>query len=152
MTDTTIMNGLVSLLKTLQRFSKAEIVIDDYSILDETVHRSPYLILETPDDFESTQRTKIPVTVWNVPVTLFVRFTEWKDSLEEFRECRNELITLMNGTAGERSANQQSTTIDTIKNIGKIQPFYDPYLSEEQVKVAMPLFLFQTFLFIAQEY
>jgi hypothetical protein len=154
MTDTTIISGLITLFTSLESFGAQDVVVDDYSILDGTSHRSPFLLIETPSDFTATQATKIPTTIWDIPVTLFVRFTDWQESMEMFRQYRNELISLMNTGTGERAAGLTtgSITIDTIKGEGNIEGFYDVYLDEEQVKSALPIYLQQTIVFTAEEY
>jgi len=153
MSDTTVLNGLVTLFKTLEEFDASSVVIDDFSILDGSRDRSPFLILETPDEFISTQQTRTPETIWEIPVTLFVKFTDWTESYQIFRETRFAVIDLMNGVSGERAAGLATpVNIRDIRNSTLIMPWYDPSLNAEQRIEALPLYLFQTIAFQTVEY
>lgn len=152
MSDTTIITGLVSLLKTIEWFDDSSVFVDDFSVLDASSRRAPLVIIETPDTFIATQQTMTPQIIWEIPVVLFVRFTDWAESYALFREVRWALIDLMNGTAGERAALQTNPVdIRDIKNDAPISGYYDPYISAEDRYQALPLYLFQPILFITTE-
>lgn len=153
MSETDVINGLETIFQEIEYFGEGDITIDDFSILDGPVSRAPYLIIETADEFVSIQGTVSESTSWEISVMLYVRFTNWKESKKELRTVRQALIDKANALAGERSARLTTpVTINTIRQGSPILEYYSPYLSTEELRDALPLYLVQQLIFVAEEY
>ena len=147
-----IIDSLITVFAEMEYFGDGDITKNDFSILDGPTSRAPYLIVKTPDHFRSTQQTLTPETVYDVILILFVRFTDWTESFNEFSKVRDAMIDKVNSLAGERSARQTvAITLDEFTEVTPILPYYDP-LADNSDETVMPLYLFQQMTLGAKEY
>ena len=71
MSEVTIQAAVQDTLQAMAAFAAADIVINDWSILDSSTFAAPYVIIRTADSVTSRQDTMTPNTRWQIPVTLF---------------------------------------------------------------------------------
>lgn len=153
MSEATIQSGIQTTLQAMSEFADADIVINEWGILDQAVTGAPYVIITNSDSVDSRQDTRTANTKWSIPITLYEAFTDWATSFNNFRTRRQAIIDAYNGTSTARSAGITSgVTIDRIRNDGDIGFYFDKTLSDEELRVAMPIFLYQTLILEAEEY
>lgn len=153
MTEATIQAGIQAVIQTMTEFANADVVINDYTIYDQSSSRAPYVLIQTADDFSSRQDVMTPETTYQIPVTLVERFTDWKETLDGLTTRRDAILTKFNAVGTARAANGiAALTVDDIRPAGPIAFVYDAYLPEEQRAEAMPVFVAQTLIFEATEF
>jgi hypothetical protein len=96
MSEATIQLGIQAALRAMSEFEDADIVINDWSVLDQSSSAAPYVIIENADDFTSRQDTVTPVTRWEIPLTLIERFDDWQPALDNLRTRRQAIIDKIN--------------------------------------------------------
>ncbi len=153
MSEAAIQAGVQTILRAMAEFADADVVINDYRILDQSTLEAPYAIIGTSDDFESRQDTREEVNRWSIPVTLVERFTDWATSLNNLRDRRQAIIDKFNALLGERAAGLSgSLTCDVIRGDGPIVPRYPPDLQPGHDQEAMPVFLSQDIILEFEEF
>lgn len=148
MSEASVQAKLQAAFLTLDEYQPGDVVIDDFSVRDQSIFRSPYIIIETADEFNAVQDTLTPTTEWRIPVTLIVRFTDWIESLENFRTYRQNIIDLMNSD-GNRSGD--GLNINRITPAAPITQYYPTY-REEIGGDEDPVFIEQIMLFYCEEF
>ena len=152
MSEQAIQLGIQAALQAMPEFEDADVVINDWSPLDNYVGKSPYVIIENADNFTARQDTHVPNTIWEEKATLIEPFSEWKKTLDNLRTRRQAIIDKIN-TAPVRSAGGlQSVTIDEIRASTNITAYLDPYTPNEMLQEAMPIYLMQTLILVCEEY
>jgi hypothetical protein len=113
-----LQNSLLDLLD----FAHVAVVINDWTILDGSLLGAPYALIETADNFTSRHDAMIPVVDWQIPVTLFVRFTGWQQAYGELRDIRQAIIEKL-------AANEHFTDwlVNQVRSDTPIGEWYDPY-------------------------
>ena len=153
MTELAVQQGLQTIIRALSEFADADVVINDWTVLDGGVAGAPYVIIFTADTFRARQYSTSEQTWWNVPVRMVEAFTDWETTLNNFSAHRQAIIDAMNALGTARAAGQATpVTIDEIRSEGPITPYYDPYLSAEQLPEATPIYLYQDLIFATEEY
>ena len=153
MSELLIAQGLQTIIRAMSEFADADVTINGWDILDQTVLSAPYVIISTADAVDSRRDVTTANTKWEISVTLFENFTDWQTTLNNFRARRQALIDEFNEVGTNRSAGGlAATAIDRIRSEGRIDPYYNPYLDEEMRMEAMPIFLYQRLLFSVEEY
>jgi hypothetical protein len=152
MSEAAIQAGIQAALQAMSEFDDADIVINDWGILDQSSLKAPYVIIENSDSFRSVQDVQTPENTWNIPITLIERFTDWSTTLNNLRARRLAIIQKIN-SGDERSAGGISgVTIDEIYADGPIRQVYPAYLTVEQQSEALPAFLSQRIILVAKEF
>jgi tryptophan 2,3-dioxygenase len=150
--ETAIQLGIKTAIQSMIEFADADVVINDWSILDQSSQAAPYVIIENADNFRSMQITQTPENTWDIPITLIERFIDWTTSLNNFRDRRQAIIDKIN-SGDERSANGLSgVTIDEIRSDGSIGQIFLAYLTPEQQVEALPTFLSQRIVLVTKEF
>lgn len=156
MSEQTIHEAIQATIQSLSAFDDADVTINDWRILDGEIVRSPYVIIETSDDFESRQQSRTPNTIWTIRVWLFVQFSQssggWKESLDNFRTYRQNIIDEFNTVGTDRSPGGGSVTADLIRSGTGILPYEDKYIPADLRNEALPLFLYQLLLMTVEEF
>ena len=149
------MEGIQDVIQALAQFASSDVVINDWSVLDESGANAPYCIIENSDTFDSTQGTVSEETRWDIVVNLiyYLSNTDWKTGMDGFRDTRQAIIDTFNAVGTGRSAGGLAATyIERIRSetpITYIYPHgYDPEFDAE----AVPAFAAQAFVFEAEEY
>lgn len=153
MSELAIQEGIQDILQAMSEFADADVVINDWGLLDQSNSNAPYVIISNADDFVSRQDVKTPETTWQIPVTLCEAFSDWPTTLNNLRARRQAIIDEFNTVGDNRSANGlAAVTIDEIRNDGPIQPYYGPYVPAEAQAEVLPQFLNQTLILTVQEF
>jgi hypothetical protein len=153
MTEATIQAGIQDVIQSMSEFAGADVVINDWGIFDQSSSHAPYVLIQTADDVNSRQDAPTADTSYMIPVMLVERFTDWKETLDNFTARRDAILTQFNGTDDSRSADGlAATSIDAIYAEGPIGEVYPAYLADEERAEALPEFIVQTLIFEAREY
>lgn len=153
MSEVLIQQGIQTQIRAMAEFADADVVINNWGILDQSVENAPYVIISNSDTFRSKQDVKTAETTWEIPVTLFEAFTDWETTENNFRTRRQAIIENFNAVGDARSADGlDAVTVDEIRSEGPITPYYGVYLTDEQMAEATPQFLYQTLIFSTEEY
>ena len=152
MTEKNIQDGIQDTLQSMTEFADADVVVNDWSILDRGSTAAPYVIIENSDGFTSTQGTMTGNVSYEIPVTLVEAFSAlkgWKTTLDNFLTRRDAIITKYNAVGAARAANGLSAVdIHTIRTDGPPEPWYrgevDPTMSN-------PTYYIQRFIFEVDE-
>jgi len=155
-TEEAIQLGIQAGLQSLSAFNGVSVVINDWGVLDQSSALAPYVIISDADDFDARKDTAATQTRWTIPLELCERFTDWKETLGNFRTRRQAIIDQFNVAAippALRSAGGiDGLTIDRVYSGGPIAAYYDRYLTAAQMAEALPIFLRQTILLECQEF
>jgi len=152
MSEATIKTGLATAIRAMSEFATADVVLDDWSVLDLPSSNAPYAIIETSDDFVSRQDTMEPVTRWEIPITLIVEFVDWSSSMVELGTLRQALIDKINTDDIRSAGGLEGVTIDELRSSSPVTPMYDQYLSQEEASDSEPTYLGQRIVAISEEY
>ena len=153
MSEQAVHEGIQAVIRQIAAFAAADVVINDWSVLDQSSQAAPYVIISNADDFRSRQDATSPQTTWQVPVAIYERWTDWPTTLANLRARRQAIIDEFNVVSDNRAANGlPAVTIDEIRNDGPITPYYGPYIRAEEVPDALPQFLMQTLILSVEEY
>ncbi len=150
MSEATIQAAVKATLQGMTAFSTGDVVINDWRILDGTMNAAPYVIIETADSVTSRQDTVTPNTRWQIPVTLFERFTDWEETYNNLRDRRQAIIDEFNEVGANRSPGGGAVTADVIRTDGPIGQWYDPYMNPDDMP--LPVFITQRLILEIEEY
>lgn len=152
MSEATIQSGLQTAIQAMSEFASADVVINDWGILDQSTGNAPYVLIENSDDFSSEQDTQEPVTVWSIPITLIEAFTDWETSLNNLRTRRQAIIDKINSSDIRTAGGLEATNIRRIYNDGPITPVEERGMSDIEREYAVPVFLTQRIILEAEEF
>ena len=154
MSEASIVAGLMISIKAMSEFADADVVDSDWSLLDQSTVNAPYVIFTPSDDFDSTQDAMSPEAAWEIPAVLVEPFTDWKTSLPNLRTRRQAIIDKIDtiGSSNRSPSSDSNSSVDRIHPGSPIEPYYDPWLSEEEAQEATPIFLYQILLFDTREW
>lgn len=151
--EAAIQTGIQAQIQALVEFADADVVINDWGVLDGSTENAPYVIISNADTFNSKQDTTSAETSWEIPVSLFEKFDSWPLTENALRDRRQALIDKFNAIGNARSAGGlMSVSINGIRNEGPITPYYGIYLTDAQMAETLPVFLFQTLIFSVEEF
>jgi hypothetical protein len=153
MSEQTIAEGTQSILQGMDDFASADVVINDWTILDGPTKNAPYVIIETSDDFVSRQDVPAQGETWQIPHHLVTRFTDFKTALDSFRDTRQNIIDEFNTTGTNRSAGitTKMTDVREIRGGGPIEYLYEKHLTDEEQREADPTYVVQPLIFEVYE-
>jgi len=154
MSEKAIQEAVQDTLQAMAEFADADVVINDWHVLDLANTNAPYVIIENSDGFEDRQLSSSANTIWQLPLNLFEPFQQsnygWKPTLDNLRDRRQAIVTKFRSAF--RSPSGSGVTIDTIRNDSVIMPYYDQYIPEENMNEAIPVFLYQRIILECEEY
>lgn len=158
MSEKIVQDALLTILKTMVAFADADVVVNDWRILDGSSYAAPFIIIETSDEVISRQDSMIAETTYSIKVYLFEKFTTWKETLDRFTISRDAIYTLMNDSstgnraAGSQDAASTAINIEEVRTSSGVEPWYQHYVAQEDLANAVPAYLWQLFIFSAKEY
>jgi len=151
MRETQVQSEVQAIFQAMDEFDDADVVISDWSILDRESVGAPYLNIENAVNIDSREDTAAEQCTYDLPVTVFERFTTWTETHNRLRITREAVINEMTGV--RRSANGlEGFTINRIRTDGPILEVMDKGLSREEAAVADPAFLAQRLLLACEEF
>lgn len=138
------------LLRLTSLFSEGDVVINDWSILDGSSERAPYVNIETSDDVNLVDIQSDRRVTWLIPLTITVRFTDWDGSLIALRDCRQTVIEHLLQTEEFLEANGKlAWGLRGLRNEGRVAGVYDKYPENEAE--ALPVFVSQKLICTVEE-
>jgi len=150
MSELSIQEKIQSVIQALTLFEDADVVINDWSIFDRPSIEAPYVLIEDSDDFDGFQRVVTPETTWGIPINLVERFTDWKETYDNFRARRQAVLDAFNGTGDARG--DPGLDVQRIRNDSPITPYYDKLVPAELQAEALPIFVMQRIILECQEF
>ena len=152
MSESSIQTGLQAAIQSMFEFADADVVINDWSILDNSNANAPYVIIENADEFTSRQDVMTPVTKWSEKITLIEKFEDWDTTLNGLRTRRQAIIDKINTGEARSAGVLEAVTIDEISSGGPIGYIYNRYIPDEQINEELPAFLSQLIILACEEY
>lgn len=152
MSEATIQSGIQTAIRAMAEFADADVVINDWGIMDQASSNAPYVLIENSDTFESKQQTVSANTVWELPITLIERFTDWDTTLNNLRTRRQAIIDAINTGDIRTAGGLEAVDISSVRNDGGISYIYDAYIDPTDEPNALPTFISQRILLVAEEF
>ena len=152
MSEYTVQQGIQTAIRAMDEFADADVVINDWGILDQSSANAPYVLIENSDDFNAEQDTQEPVTVWSIPVNLIEAFSDWDTTLNNFRTRRQAIIDKINSGTVRSAGGLDATNVRRVYNDGPIYHIEDKSLSDEQAREALPVFIGQRIILETEEF
>ena len=152
--ESAVQTAVAVFIRTLTEFADADVVINDYSILDGSIDKFPVVIVTTADNFRATPATGGERNdFFEVPVVLYEKFIigkdaagkGWQKSLDNLRDRRQAIVDKV-FTGSNSSIGTAGLKVNEVRNEGPIDSLYNPKLNEVQLKDAMPIMLSQTII------
>lgn len=128
MSESAAQTAIQTALQALSDFADADVVINDWSVLDQSKAHAPYVIIETADAFEGGAVTG--ATRWEIVLNLFVSFDDWTQAKNDFRDVRQAIIDAVDSLANAYP----------VRSGGNVTEWYDQYADGAS---AEPAFLSQ---------
>jgi hypothetical protein len=123
MSEKALQEALKTTLETLPGWnSNVTVIINDWHILDGSLDNAPYALIETADSVVAQLDQMIPVTDWQIPVTLFIRFVDWQETYDQLRDLRQSMLDEIAGNEYFRGY-----LVNVVRTEGPIGEWYDPH-------------------------
>lgn len=155
-TEAALQSAIQTILQSITgTFASADVVINDWSILDGPRDSAPFAIIENSDDFSGLQRTSDANTRRDIPVTLAVRLgpDTWKEAQDNFRDAREAILSKFNEVGTARSAGGlEGVDITEIRSAGPIGYIYPIYVEPQNQPFVNPDFVSQRIIFVVEEF
>jgi len=151
MSELAIIQNLQDVIQALAEFDEADVVINDYGVLDQSLSLAPYVIFETSDDFDISNVGPSMLGVWSIPAVLVVKFDGWDNAQNDLLSMRQKIIDAMGGGSAA-SASTDGLLVRRIYSGSPLQPLYASTMSEEQARAAGPVYLTQRIIFECEEF
>jgi hypothetical protein len=137
------------LLRLTGTFSAGDVVINDWSILDQGNAKAPYINIETAETFNTTLVQSQWQTLWTIPFLLIEKFTDWDTTRGLIASDRALILAgLLNVDSYDDKSALLAFGIREIQGSGEV-PVYDRY-PENSVE-AIPVFLAFRMIVTVQE-
>jgi hypothetical protein len=152
--EQTIQEAFADALRDLKEFEDADVTINDWSRLDDSMDDAPYVIIENSDDFDSRRETTTATDDFNIPMVLAVKLgaDTWKEAMDGFRDARQAILDMVNSDNGRSAFGQVGVYVDRVRPDGPIGYIYPPDVDQEQLAYATPLFVSQRIIAQIKEF
>ena len=152
MSEAAISAAIITAIKNMSEFADADVVDNDYSILDQSVLKAPYVIVGTSDEFVSRQDVQTANTTWDLPITLIENFDGWATTLINIRTRRQALIDKINSGDIRSAGGLSGIDIHEIRSAGPLEPVFPPYVESEDFFEASPIYIYAAMILICEEF
>lgn len=153
-TEEQLQEGIKTSILSLSAFKKGDVVINDWTIFDQQISKSPYVIIGNCSNPEISYRAE--EHIWPIPMVIAIGFGKtWQVTENEMRDRRQDIITLFETDPYQQlglSAANEGLEVENISPITEFLPWYDPALSEADRRGAYPLFIFQELALTVRNY
>lgn len=96
MSEATLQNDLQrELLRLTTIFGPGDVVINNWSILDQGNAKAPYINIETAEAFNATGAQSQWDILWTIPFMLFEKFTDWDPTRALIATHRSAILTAL---------------------------------------------------------
>jgi len=120
-TEQQLQEAVQSQLQSLTVFTEPYVVINDYGLLDETSNVTNIAIVENSANPSSLHASgDRDFGTITIPVTIAVRFMDWKPTLDDFRDMRQDVFDLFSDTTGARGLSLAGVSVDTVTPGGAV--------------------------------
>lgn len=159
MSDTTIVNGMQTIIRTVQldgdnAFQNDSVVIDDWDYLDQSIVNEPFCNIETPALLSSRyELLTCETNTWLVRVTLVKPFVDWSITRPALRKLRTAVLDTFNSGDNRSIDGLDSVFIEDIRDEfpDAFLEIYDRYVVPEQTEENLPIYLAIPVLFEVSE-
>ncbi len=154
MSEAAIAAGIKTTLQAMAEFANADIVDNDYGVMDGDMSQAPYVIIGTSDDFISEQDTQDHLTIWDINITLIEAFDTWETTLGTIRTNRQAILDIYNSTTSNaRSAGGlEGVSINEIRADGPLVPVYPNWLDPDLEADSDPIYIMAPMIFVCEEF
>ncbi|HEY4723226.1 MAG TPA: hypothetical protein VII92_15330, partial [Anaerolineae bacterium] len=137
----------------MSEFADADVVINDWSVLDGESTGAPYVIVSDADSFRANLNTTASKGgTWDEVVTLCEWFTDWPTTLNNFRTRRQAIIDAARLTNSGSAGGIAGTSINEIRSEGGIIPYNPIYNRDGYNSEVLPRYLIQHMIFACEEF
>ncbi len=150
MSELAIQQGLQTLIQAMSEFENVDVVLNDYTVLDQWVGKAPYVIISNADTFVSRQDVVTPETRWEIVITLVEFFEDWETTLNSIRTRRQALIDEINSDGGRSAGGLEAVDISELRSSTPITPRFPTYV--ENTSEMEPVYLFQDIIAVCEEF
>lgn len=146
-TEKQLQEAIQTCILTLDTYEGGDVVINDWTIFDQQVAFSPYVIIGNCSIPEIDYRND--THKWTIPLVVAVAFGKtWEITENQVRDYRQEIITLFRTDPYQQlglSAADEGLELQSFTPHTGVLPWYDPHISNEQLQIrtTIPLFLYQ---------
>lgn len=88
-TEEELIDALITKIEALDAFATGSVTFGDEKILDKSHALSPFAVVDLADQFNIRARS----SDYTIILTLYVAFTTWPQSREDFRDARQAIIS-----------------------------------------------------------
>lgn len=129
------------ILQLTHLFGEADVVIDDWSILDGGNANAPYVIIVSSDTLEVTRiQTDDKLTSWTIPFYIIVKFDDWDSARSSLGATRQGVLDHLKATEGYLDASGRlAWGLRSIRALEPVSEIYDRFI--ENPEEALPVFL-----------
>lgn len=153
MIETTVQANIQIIIQGMSEFDDADVTINDWSLLDQSNSRAPYVIITNASNIDSRQDTSDEQVTYGLPLFLIERFVDWETSLNNFRARRQALFNKFTAAGTARSAGGlEGFTINRVRTEGPITEYYDRNIPAELIATSLPAFLMQEIVLECEEF
>ena len=155
MSEKGIQEGIQTVIQGMDEFAYSDVTINDWTVLDESGSKAPYIIIESSDAFRGRQAALSANTDWEIVVSLiyYLANTNWQDGMDGFRDTRQAILDEFNTVGTGRSAGGlEGTTIDEIRSDTPIGYLYQYGVDPELEPDALPIYATQAMVFMVREF
>ena len=155
MSEKGIQEGIQTVIQGMDEFAYSDVTINDWTVLDESGSKAPYVVIEESDTFGGRQGALTADTNWEVVVNLYYYVADktWKAGLDGFRDTRQALLDKFNEVGNARTAGGlEATSIDEIRPLTPIGYVYHSDVDPDIDVGAMPIFVMQVLEFVVREF
>lgn len=154
MTEKAIAEGIQTILQAMTDFASADVVLDDWGVLDGPNAAAPFVIIEVADNFISRQDLPANEETWDIKVWLYTKFIDYATSKPAFRDTRQAILDEFNiKDSSNRAAgvSGKMTNIMEIRAGGDIDYEARVFEEEDLERVSDPDFVRQLLIFETHE-
>lgn len=139
--ESTVQTYLRDRLQDLSVFKNGTVVINQWDALGRAAARANWVVIGNADDFEVDMSVAVvSPTKYVVQLFVGVPFVDWTRTSNQFRDVRQAII---DNFATEPVLGSDDAFVTMVANAGVISEMYNPYLTDEQLREALPDFVTQ---------
>lgn len=150
--ESAIQSGIATWIRAMSEFADADVVINDWSVLDKESANAPYVIISDADSFRVNLDANDDTGSWDEVVTLCEWFTDWPTTLNNFRTRRQAIIDAARSSNAGSAGGIAGVRIAEIRAEGGIIPYNPIYNRQEYNPEVLPRYLIQHMIFACEEF
>jgi hypothetical protein len=141
---------------TFSVFDKGDVYINDFTWLDAPNERAPYILIENAGEFDASLDTVSSSRIWNIPVTLIERFTDYPETLNGLRDHRQMILDELDKDPAlrwvGRDGMERGGNVRRIRSNEPIEYLYDRSIPDNLASEATPIFASHRMTFEIEEF